>query len=500
MEKLIRQCQQGDREALGELYTTMHDELLTHCRKYAANDDIAGDLLHDAFLLIFSNIDKLRSPEKGRQWMHKVVKNVCLLYVQQRQNRPVVPVDEAREAAQIAEPAVPVTYDELQKAIERLPRGYRQVFRLSVLDGLTHQQIADLLGIEPHTSSSQLLRAKKQLRQLLQMLLLLLIAALPFGRYYFWSDSTEESGKMVKEESGERREERDERIEERRERGVERDYLGGERIFLQPAILPKPVSSERIKAENREETDSTAEAIVPVQEVETAQNTAKSDTANNDFTMPQQQIILPSATADHTDLNLSLAYSGMPGGNTRQLPYGTEGANSDIDSVTHHRMPITIALNARYRLSQHWWLDGGLRYTLLSSETRVGNTYLYMEQQQRIRYLGISIGAGYNLWQRQHWNLYTTGSVVCELPLQNSAESSYWRGDVLIDTEHYQLSPRPQFSVGLGLGLQYNLTPTIGIFAEPSLQYYFNNSDGIKTWRTEHPFTPMFPFGIRLSF
>ena len=119
MEKLIRRCQQGDREALGELYTTMHDELLAHCRKYEANDDTANDLLHDAFLLIFSNIEKLRSPEKGRQWMHKVVKNVCLLYVQQRQNRPLIPVDETKEAAQVTEPAVPVTYDELQKAIGR---------------------------------------------------------------------------------------------------------------------------------------------------------------------------------------------------------------------------------------------------------------------------------------------------------------------------------------------------------------------------------------------
>lgn len=104
MEKLIRRCQQGDREALGELYTTMHDELLAHCRKYEANDDTANDLLHDAFLLIFSNIEKLRSPEKGRQWMHKVVKNVCLLYVQQRQNRPLIPVDETKEAAQVTEP------------------------------------------------------------------------------------------------------------------------------------------------------------------------------------------------------------------------------------------------------------------------------------------------------------------------------------------------------------------------------------------------------------
>ena len=170
MEGLIQRCQQGDREAMGQLYTVMHDELLAHCRKHASNDNIAEDLLHDAFLLIFSNIGQLRSPEKGRRWMHKVVRNVCLLYVQHRQSRTLVSIDEVREMTECTETVPPVTYDEILKVIDQLPRGYRQVFRLSVLEGLSHQQIAELLGIEPHTSSSQLLRAKRQLRQMLQVL------------------------------------------------------------------------------------------------------------------------------------------------------------------------------------------------------------------------------------------------------------------------------------------------------------------------------------------
>ena len=185
MEELIRQCQQGDRVSMGRLYTLMHDELLTHCRRYAADDNTAEDLLHDAFLLIFSHIDKVHSPDKGRRWMHKVVRNVCLLYMQHRQSRTLLSIDDVRETAHGAEPEPPVSYDDILRAVDQLPQGYRQVFRLSVLEGLTHQQIADLLGIEPHTSSSQLLRAKRQLRQLLQMLMLATLLALPFGVYHF---------------------------------------------------------------------------------------------------------------------------------------------------------------------------------------------------------------------------------------------------------------------------------------------------------------------------
>ena len=169
---------------MGQLYLAMHDELLAQCRKYAVNDSIAEDLLHDAFLLIFSNIDQLRSPEKGVRWMHKVARNVCLVYVQHQQNHPLVSIDEIHETAESTGLDMPLTYDDILRAIEQLPRGYRQVFRLSVLEGMTHQQIAELLGIEPHTSSSQLLRAKRQLRQMLQVLMLFFLAAI-FLKLFF---------------------------------------------------------------------------------------------------------------------------------------------------------------------------------------------------------------------------------------------------------------------------------------------------------------------------
>ena len=70
----------------------------------------------------------------------------------------------------------------------------------------------------------------------------------------------------------------------------------------------------------------------------------------------------------------------------------------------------------------------------------------------------------------------------------------------MIETEKNRLAPHTQWSVGIGLGMQYNPTPSIGFFAEPNLQYYFHYSNGIKTWRSEHPFTPTVPFGIRISF
>lgn len=490
MEELIRRCQQGDRASMGQLYTAMHDELLAQCRKYAANDGIAEDLLHDAFLLIFSNIDQLRSAKKGIQWMHKVVKNVCLLYVQQRQNHTSVPIDEVRETTLGPEPDTAVSYDDILNAIDHLPNGYRQVFRLSVLEGLTHQEIAELLGIEPHTSSSQLLRAKKQLRHLLQVLMLTLLAAIPLGGYYLWSL---QSNKQEVAETSE-------------VKPTDVIAVTDTMISLPKTEMPHEATAKRQRTYQvqvianvlaTEETQAIANAPDTIETQETANMMASERTQESSlpiFTEGAQE------SKPHTNLSLSLAYNGLPNGTGKPLPYGVDGVNGEIDSVTHHRMPITIALNARYHLGSHWWLDGGLRYTQLSSETQVGNTFLFMEQQQRIRYLGLSLGIGHDLWHRPKWSLYANTSLSFELPLHSTVETSYWQGGQLIDSENSKLTPHAQWSVGIGMGLQYNLTPAIGFFIEPSLQYYFHNSDGIDTWRTDHPLTPILPFGIRITF
>lgn len=516
MKELIQRCQQGDRVAMGQLYTVMHDELLAHCRNYATNDNIAEDLLHDAFLLIFSNIEKVHSPEKGRRWMHKVAKNVCLLYVQHRQNHPSVSIDEVRETAESPVTETPLTYDDIQKAIDQLPRGYRQVFRLSVLEGLTHQQIAELLSIEPHTSSSQLLRAKRQLRRLLQVLMVFLLVAFPFGAYYFWSlqNSKHDVAEISDNTPKDTRDIVQEHIDDAKGTASSQTiaisdttvYMPNKRILdntrreQTQAIAQAGDGMIQEKDAVTEENDRAEIINEVVPEKVTVQNTEKNDTTSHGCALPQEPIILPSMPTSDSNIFLSLAYNGFPNGSARQLPYGTEGLNGDIDSVSHHRMPVSVALNARYPLGSRWWLDGGLRYTYLSSETRVGNTYLYIEQQQHVRYLGLSLGFGYDLLHQRHWNLYSTTSVSYELPLRSTSDISYWQGGMLIDTEKNHLAPHTQWSVGMGLGIQYNLTPSIGFFAEPNLQYYFHNSDGIKTWRSEHPFTPMLPVGIRISF
>ena len=79
-------------------------------------------------------------------------------------------------------------YEEIMARIDQLPNSYRRVFRLSVLEEMSHRQIAELLNINPHTSSAQLFRAKELLRRSLVILLLGLLAiGVPIGLWFLLS-------------------------------------------------------------------------------------------------------------------------------------------------------------------------------------------------------------------------------------------------------------------------------------------------------------------------
>ena len=69
-----------------------------------------------------------------------------------------------------------------------------------------------------------------------------------------------------------------------------------------------------------------------------------------------------------------------------------------------------------------------------------------------------------------------------------------------IESTTERLHPGTQWSVGVGLGLEYNISPTVGFFVEPRLQHYFQNSSGVETWQTEHKAALSVPFGLRINF
>lgn len=169
-EELVNLCKEGNEQALSLLYKTYANKMKRICSQYISDKQTVSDLLHDGFIIIFTSIHTLRSPEKLESWMGKIMKNMSLKYLEQYHSTTIISIDKIKESE---EPQILSysndfpSYAEILKMIETLPEGYCKVFKLAVLEGLSHKEIGLLLNIAPHSSSSQLSRAKELLRKLL---------------------------------------------------------------------------------------------------------------------------------------------------------------------------------------------------------------------------------------------------------------------------------------------------------------------------------------------
>jgi RNA polymerase sigma-70 factor (ECF subfamily) len=89
--------------------------------------------------------------------------------------------------------------------------------------------------------------------------------------------------------------------------------------------------------------------------------------------------------------------------------------------------------------------------------------------------------------------IYTSAGVTLEIPVKSTVTTEYILNNQPELRDSHHLDVPLQWSTGIGIGVQYNITPTIGIFAEPGVQYYIPDGSGFETYRTQHPFTITIP-------
>lgn len=490
LQQIAERCQQGDREAFAQLYTAMREPLRTLCLSFVKNEAVADDLLHDAFLLIFSKIGELKDTSCTEAWMKTVMRRVALLYL--RQQHQQVPLSASPELTAFAvennaEPSL--VLQDILAAVDDLPEGYRRVFRMSVFEGMSHQEIANLLHIEPHSSSSQLFHAKVLLRRWLRPLALLLLAvALPLSVYIWKQNDEKEISKTV---------ETDKQKLATTEK-TNQECLAKQETTLRPKV--EELLAEADTATNVAPTVSqdTTKAV-PIPQHERPRRQVSTAESPREVPPADMQRRTPTATAD--GWNLALAYSGIRNSKDMQLPYANAETNPAVyDSIAHHHMPLTIGLMLNRKLDSHWQLGIGLRYQRMTSDMLSGNTYISLSQHQKVQYLAIPVSVSWYYPLGRRFSTYLSASAAVNLPLRSTLESVYLMNGKEIDPTTERLHPDVQWSTGLGLGLQYDLTPNIGFFVEPSLQYYFKRSSDVKTWNTEHPLSFSLPLGLRITF
>jgi RNA polymerase sigma factor (sigma-70 family) len=169
--ELIQGCQKMDVAAQHGLFHKHAGKLMTICRRYACDQPEAEDMLQEAFINIFRHIKQYKSTGSFEGWLRRITINAALLVLQKRKIRFIeIRNDQYEIASRDTDAFSDLGAEELLKLISRLPDGYRTVFNLYVVDGLTHEEISNLLKIRIATSRSQLFKARTMLREQIESL------------------------------------------------------------------------------------------------------------------------------------------------------------------------------------------------------------------------------------------------------------------------------------------------------------------------------------------
>jgi len=162
---LLAGCLRGEREAQRALYERYSDRLFAVARRYIPQTETAQDVLAEAWLKIFTNLSSFSGSGSLEGWMRRIVSNEALMHIRKRRLK----LAELSPAV-IAKHTEPVRVDarlesqDVVALLDTLPDGCRTVFNLYELEGYKHREIGELLGVSINTSKSQLILAKRKLR------------------------------------------------------------------------------------------------------------------------------------------------------------------------------------------------------------------------------------------------------------------------------------------------------------------------------------------------
>lgn len=518
-----------ERQVYSNIYERYSQRLLGICLGYVHDIDVAKDILHDTFIIIFSQIGTLREPEKIEQWMCTIARNLSLKHIEKKKRFSGTDVSELKElheedAAVTGIEAIP--FEDLIKAIDELPTQYGKVFRLSVLEGLSHQEIGEMLGIAPHSSSSNLARAKQLLRKIINQhwgilitFLMLLFAIFHFtGKEDIPFEYEEELVSVIEEPVT-----ADSTVE------IEKPLIA----MTEPAEkTTKPVEKTAEPVDKEEEqTEQEVPDIVEVIENEDHEDIQKNtdiidpyDTdefeedesgkrkgrkvsfsfsvdshgpAENDGETQMGNESFPSSPpGEYLPGNPPSESSGPDSGND-PTEEGDENKDEEQDSSMkrriasgqrsddsryRHYMPVSFAASLNWEVSERWNIGTGLRYTYLRSDI-LQNKYV---SKQKIHYLGIPVKASYTFWDSRFINAYVSAGALFEMPLAAHIDGK-------------KIDAPDQWSAGAGIGMQFEITRKLSIYVEPDLYYYFDTGSDIRTIRTDKPFSVTIPVGIRFT-
>ncbi|MFK7807568.1 MAG: RNA polymerase sigma factor [Saprospiraceae bacterium] len=172
-DQLIKGCLAGNRDCQRQLYETYKVPMFRICLRYGNDRMEAEDMLQDGFIRVFTDLKQFSGKGAFGGWMRRVIVNACLMHIRKNKkfqyNTTLEVVADTHQTDE--EIYSRLGAESLTKIIRQLPTGYRVVFNLFVIEGYSHQEIANQLNINVNTSKSQLSKAKASLRKKLDAIM-----------------------------------------------------------------------------------------------------------------------------------------------------------------------------------------------------------------------------------------------------------------------------------------------------------------------------------------
>jgi RNA polymerase sigma-70 factor (ECF subfamily) len=171
----VEACGRNNRESQKIIYSSFYGYAMAICDRYAGNQDDAVEILNDGFLKVFRELHHYKpayadvvSSFKG--WLRKIMVYTAIDHFRKNQkHQAVTQLDDVMFLVpSLSETALDkISYEEIIRSVQQLSPGYRAVFNLFVIEGWSHDEIAEYLGISPGTSKSNLSKARRQLQKIL---------------------------------------------------------------------------------------------------------------------------------------------------------------------------------------------------------------------------------------------------------------------------------------------------------------------------------------------
>ncbi|PWM25979.1 MAG: RNA polymerase [Clostridiales bacterium] len=546
---LVERAKTKDSHALETLYNMYYPKMLGLCIKITKEDeDTAKDLVHDAFVLAFSSLHNLNTPQRFGEWLSTITRNVALKYIERKSKISFVSITDEDETVAASGVSSDSTVDlqDILNLIDELPNGYGKVLRLYAIDGFSHKEIAEILGIEPHSSSSQLSRAKAMFRKIMDRSLLavvlLLIIAIPLYFFVLRNNSSRlqkpELAKTGKSKKPADANDIPKPVEERnnvKKSGNENMVASNvttietmDTTFVpDSAVVEMIVPNTQVAEHEQDSTEITTDSIMPriiFPDYELAKNDEKKKT--NKWQMLAAGSVGPAlaqsiyrliatgkpdadseAPTFPENINTWEDYSrylhmkeheNMPADTLAMIEIADHNQGDIIEREQHDR-PITFGISLSKSLSKKWSFETGLQYSILKSRSVMGSEKYYIGKEQNIHYIGIPLRVSYHLADYKHLSAYSSAGLQLNIPVYGKINGKYIVDNAPAYTDSWHITPPLQWSTNFSLGLQYKFLPKWTLYVEPTLYWYIPNGSSTHTIWTEHPVMFSVPFGIRFT-